>query len=411
MEYLVLRRKASGGLEGADVPVGVGGGSVEAIFQDLPPSEVRGLQQDENLLAATQPMPLALIEPVDSVPFTSPATPSASTIKDEPTWGVRAVKADTSGFTGKGVTVAVLDTGIDKKHEAFFGVSIVGRNFTQKSPTDKTIDPNAFEDTHGHGTHCAGTFFGRNVVGKRIGVAPGVTDVVIGKVLGYGGGTTGTLFTAMNWAIENRAHIISMSLGMDLVGFRERLVAEGVHVKEATSTAMRVLIDNVRFFDKFSNLLRSGTAFGRSAVVIAASGNESDRFGQRFGGSPFVLGAAYPAESEDFLSVGALEETGDSAHPFRVAGFSNAGARLAAPGVAVLSAAAGPDPKELKLDSGTSMATPHVAGVAALWAQKLMLAGQATAQRIIDKLRESALIPPGLDETDVGRGVPQAPQA
>jgi subtilisin family serine protease len=61
--------------------------------------------------------------------------------------------------------------------------------------------------------------------------------------------------------------------------------------------------------------------------------------------------------------------------------------------------------------SGTSMATPHVAGVAALWAQKLMLTGQATSQRIIDKLRESAVILPGLDENDVGRGVPQAPQA
>lgn len=406
MQYLILRKKTG---TGEAVPVG-SGGSVEALFQDLPASEVRGLQRDTNVLSSAQSMPLSLIEPIASEASTSLATSSDENAEVNATWGVRAVRADSSGFSGKGVIVAVLDTGIDQEHEAFAGVNITGRNFTHKSLTDTTIDPSTFEDTHGHGTHCAATIVGRNVNGHRIGVAPGVTDLVVGKVLGTGGGSTGTLFTAMNWAIENRAHIISMSLGMDLVGFQQQL-REHFHEKEATSRAMQVLIDNVRFFDKFGNLLRSGTAFNRSAVVIAASGNESDRFGHRFDEGPFVLSAAYPADTEDFLSVGAVQETGDSDHPYKVAEFSNAGAKHAAPGVDILSAAAGADKKALRLGSGTSMATPHVAGVAALWAQKLMLAGQATAQRIIEKVRESSTVPSGLEESDVGRGIPQAPQS
>src|SRR5262249_34921040 len=163
-------------------------------------------------------------------------------------WGVPAVGAAVSPFTGKGVTVAVLDTGIDKAHPAFSGLEIIGRNFTAGELDD-------YNDTNGHGTHCAGTIFGRAVNGKRIGVAPGITKALVGKVLGPGGGSTGTLFAAIIWAIENKAQIITMSLGIDLVGFHDRLVAQGLHPKEATSTAMRVLIDNVRFFDKFGNLL------------------------------------------------------------------------------------------------------------------------------------------------------------
>jgi subtilisin family serine protease len=337
-------------------------------------------------------MPLVLIEPVSS-PGQVTAAPGGA----EVAWGVKAVGAATSPFTGKGVTVAVLDTGIVKSHPAFSGVEIIGRNFTAGAPDDVT-------DAHGHGTHCAGTIFGRAVYGTRIGVAPGVTRAVIGKVLGSGGGSTGTLFSAINWSIENKAHIVSMSLGMDLVGFRDRLEAQGMHPKQATSTAMRVLIDNVRFFDKFGNLLRAGAAFGRSALIVAASGNESDRFGQ----TPFVLGAAYPAATEDFLSVAALEETGDESHPFRVATFSNAGAKIAGPGVGIISSVPGGG---LGVKSGTSMATPHIAGVAAMWAQKIMLSGTFTAEKVLGKLKGSAQVPPGLDEADVGFGIPQAPQS
>lgn len=390
MEMLILRRKDSGLLESMSATRDIGG-EIEALFQDLPPGEVRGLQRDENVLGTAEPMPLMLISPVAT------ASPGASAAAAGVAWGIRAVGAASSPFTGSGVSVAVLDTGIDARHPAFSGIEIVGRNFTSGDPRD-------FSDSHGHGTHCAGTILGRAVQGTRIGVAPGVRRAIIGKVLGPGGGSTGTLFTAINWAIENQAQVISMSLGMDLVGFRDRLEARGIHPKQATSTAMRVLIDNVRFFDKFGNLLRSGTAFGRSALVVAASGNESNRFGQ----SPFVLGTAYPAATEDFLSVGAVERTEDPGHALRVATFSNAGAKVAGPGVDVLSAAPGGG---LATMSGTSMVTPHIAGVAALWAEKIMRGGAVTADKLLQRLIGSAVIPSGLDEADVGAGIPQAPQS
>jgi subtilisin family serine protease len=389
MEMLILRRRGSHGLESTDVPVGTGS-EIEAVSQDLSPTEVRDLQRDDNLVAAVESMPMTLIEPV-------PTSDLATEASGEAGWGIKAVGALTSPFTGKGVTVAVLDTGIDKAHSAFSNVEIIGRNFTGGDPED-------FTDTNGHGTHCAGTIFGRAVNGARIGVAPGISRAVIGKVLGPGGGSTRTLFNAIHWAIENKAHIISMSLGMDLVGFRDRLVAQGLHPKQATSTAMRVLIDNVRFFDKYGNLLRSGAAFGRSALVVAASGNESDRLGQ----TPFVIGAAYPAATEDFLSVAALEETDDASHPFRVAPFSNAGAKISGPGVGIVSSIPG---SGLGAKSGTSMATPHIAGVAALWAQRIMLTGAFTVEKTLDQLKRSAQLPPGLEEADVGVGIPLAPQS
>jgi subtilisin family serine protease len=94
-------------------------------------------------------------------------------------------------------------------------------------------------DLEGHGTHCAGTIFGRDVSSTRIGVARGVKTALIGKVLGSQGGSSESIVTAIQWAVDNGAHVISMSLGMDFPGFQKQLQQSGLPPELATSLAWK----------------------------------------------------------------------------------------------------------------------------------------------------------------------------
>ena len=142
---------------------------------ELGETEREDLRRDPRTLAIARPMPMKLIEPVATSAAASPANATQ-------TWGVKAVGATLSPFSGDGITVAVLDTGIDPTHSAFTSndLTLERENFTTDGP----------DDQHGHGTHCAGTIFGRAVNGLRIGVAPGVKRALIGKVLGSEGGSS-----------------------------------------------------------------------------------------------------------------------------------------------------------------------------------------------------------------------------
>ena len=309
------------------------------------------------------------------------------------TWGVNAVGADTSPFSGDGVIIAVLDTGIDTTHAAFAGVKLIRKNFTSESD----------EDLHGHGTHCAGTIFGRPVDGTRIGIAPGVTTAVIGKVLGEGGGGSDVLLAAIEWALQNGAQVISMSLGIDFPGFVAALEQRGVPTELATSMALEGYRANILLFERLASLVQARSAFMEPCVLVAAAGNES----RRDENPDFQIAVSPPAAAEGIVSVAAL---GSDLQGLTIASFSNVGARLSAPGVSVLSAKRGGG---LITMSGTSMATPHVAGVAALWAQKLRSLGQFTGRLFMDRLVGSATmtgLKPGFDPADVGAGIVRAPQ-
>jgi subtilisin family serine protease len=349
------------------------------VVESIPVSAIADLECDPQTIAAAPEMPTSLIEPF--------ATPE---IAGGDAWGLTAVGAHASSHDGRGARVAVLDTGIDANHPAFLGIALTQRDFTGMGDGDR----------HGHGTHCAGTIVGRDV-GQRIGVARGVTTLIVGKVLDdHGRGSTmGALF-GLQWAAASGAHVVSMSLGFDTLGLVERLIADGWPEKLAVSVGLEAYRKNIRLFDAQLALFQAQRDFGFDPLVIAAAGNESRRQIE----TRFRIAASLPAAAAGVVSVGALGRTPAG---LQVADFSNTLPTLAAPGVNIVSAWPGGDLKAL---NGTSMAGPHVAGVAALWWQAL--GTDANAQTVTERLIGSAThagFAAGYDHTDVGRGIVQAP--
>ncbi|MGU3433206.1 S8 family peptidase [Actinomycetes bacterium M1A6_2h] len=351
---------------------------------------LRAIVNDPTVLGFAPVMPMKLVEPLDASPGFVPEVGPA-------TWGVDAVCASSSPFTGAGVTVAVLDTGIDAAHPAFAGMTLEQKDFTGAGSAN---------DDNGHGTHCAGTIFGRDLGGLRIGVAPGVTRALIGKVLGGpSGGGSDVLSEAMVWAADNGANVISMSLGIDFPGWVEQLVGvNGFSIPVATSIALEQYRANVRLFEQLSNLLGARAAVAQTTLVVAAAGNESGRDQT----PAFEINVAPPAAAAGIIATAAV---GRGSAGSVVAPFSNTRATVAAPGVDVVSAQVGGGTRAL---SGTSMATPHVAGVTALWAEKLSQQGPLTPVLLQAKLIGTATLKglaPGTDPLDVGAGMVQAPQS
>lgn len=389
-DYVVVRARRAMvptfdnmGARGAELAV-LDPDSVEVEETSLSAADIDDLRRDPSTRAVARAMPMTLIRPTAS-------SDASNESNDSVTWGVAACGALQSPYDGEGVTVAVLDTGIDPQHPAFQGVDIVQRNYTSE----------ADDDLHGHGTHCAGTIFGRSVDGLRIGVAPGVQRALIGKVLGEGGNSSGTIAQAMQWAVNEGAHVISMSLGIDFPGFVKYLIEiAGYEVEPATSLALEAYRANVNMFSELAAFIRAQGLMGQGCLVVAASGNESRR-------PTYEIAVAPPAAGTGLVSVGALQENDGS---FSVASFSNTQVDISAPGVDVISAAAGGG---LASMSGTSMATPHVAGAAALWAQRQlqqnsMVHGPRLMARVVAS-GSSASLAAGFRAQDVGSGIVQAP--
>lgn len=253
------------------------------------------------------------------------------------TYGLKAIGALAAwgayGTRGEGVRVAVLDTGVDADHPDLAG-KIDG--WAEFDANGAAVASTPFDD-NGHGTHVAGTVAGGNASGQWIGVAPDAR-LYCARVLGPTGGTPAQIISGLRWAIEQEVDIISMSLG--------GLVME----PDMPDTYTRSIVN----------------AMSQGIPVIIAVGNE----GSQTTGSP----------GNDFFAL----TVGASDHADRPAGFSGGRTQIVrhspfldpaalplayskpditAPGVAVRSAYVGGEYASLQ---GTSMATPHVAGAAAL---------------------------------------------
>jgi subtilisin family serine protease len=285
------------------------------------------------------------------------------------TWGLKATRVVpqtflyTNPYSGSGIKVAILDTGFDLNHPDFAGRPIVSQSF---------ISGQAVQDGHGHGTHCTGTACGPKSPApavERYGIAY-KAKIHIGKVLSNSGsGADSGILAGINWAIANGCSIISMSLGANVNGPGYSAVYESVAL----------------------NALNNGT------LIIAAAGNASSRPGT-------IKPVSHPANCPSIMAVGAV----DSA--MNVASFSCGGlypsygaVDIAGPGVAVFSSTK--MPARYATWNGTSMATPHVAGIAALWAQATGLRGRNLWRKLIS----TAKALPAHPSRDVGAGLVQAP--
>lgn len=265
------------------------------------------------------------------------------------------------GNTGQSVDVAVLDTGVDAGHPDLAGRIASRQSFVPDENTDDYV---------GHGTHVAATIAGTGAAsdGKEKGVAPGAR-LRIGKVLdNYGSGQISYALAGMEWAaVDQRAKIVNMSLGTD---------------EQSDGT------------DPMSQAVDRLSAQTGALFVIAA-GNS---------GAPGSVGA--PGAATSALTVGAVDST-DS-----LASFSSKGPRIdgalkpeiTAPGVDILAANSqfsGNGQGAYRTMSGTSMATPHVAGAAALLASAHP---QLTGSQLKDLLASSSRQTPQYDAFQAGSG-------
>jgi subtilisin len=280
------------------------------------------------------------------------------------TWGLQAIRAVSSRYSGRGVRVAILDTGLDFSHPDFAHRNVVAQSFVHELPP---------QDENGHGTFCAGIACGPSQPhhAPRYGVAPDA-ELYVARVLDErASGTDGNVLAGIDWAVRAGCAVISMSFGNPVaLGDRYPEVYEEVAAR----------------------------ALAAGSVLIAPAGNASQR-------PDNIAPAEHPGNCPSILNVGAVDAS------LTVASFSNGGLNpdggcvsVVAPGIGVLSAA--PHPELYQTSSGTSMATPFVAGVAALWAEADPAArGAALRERLLESCLALSELP-----RDVGAGLVQAPQ-
>ncbi len=278
----------------------------------------------ERLAAIAQNASVAYVEQ-DGICEAS-GKPSSSTTQPPETvgWGVSRVwGASQPTATGAGVKVAIIDTGIDLTHPDLAGNIKGGINLvrTNRSPNDD----------NGHGSHVAGIVAAIDNTIGYVGVAPGASLYAVKVLDARGSGYLSTVAAGIDWARQNGMNVGNMSLG-----------------GSSGTSQLQAACDN---------------AAAAGVLLVAAAGNSGD-------GSTLTVETSYPAQYSSVVAVGATD------YADAVASFSNTGPKVevSAPGVSIPSTYKGGGYATL---SGTSMASPHAAGLAAV-----LLSAGSTASTI-----------------------------
>ena len=227
----------------------------------------------------------------------------------QPSWGYTRIGAGEANinYKGTGIKVGIIDSGISVKHP---DLTVVGGV--------NTINPRkSYDDDHGHGSHVAGIVAALDNNIGVIGVAPEAQLYAIKVLDRRASGFLSDVIEGLQWAIENHMQVVNMSLGTasDVQSYHDAII----------------------------------TVYNAGITIVAAAGNDGETDGKIY----------YPAKYPETIAVSATDNTDDLAY------FSSYGEEvdLAAPGQAINSTWKGED---YHIGSGTSMATPHVAGTVAL---------------------------------------------
>jgi subtilisin len=297
---------------------------------------------------------LSLIRPVQA----QPAKLGVGT-----SWGVQRLKADrlwASGFTGKGVLVGHLDTGVDAAHPALTGA--IGR-FAEFDMAGDQV-PNARPSDSGeHGTHTAGTIAGRGGTKGAFGMAP-EAQLASAMVI-EGGQVIDRILAGMDWVIGEGVRVMSMSLGL-----------------RGYTPAFQAVIDALR---------------AANVLPVIAVGNEGPNTSRSPGNYANVLSIGAIDSSEQVADFSGSQQFDRPVNPLCPS--------VVAPGVEILSCV--PDGKYKTMD-GTSMATPHVAGLAALL---LQAQPTASANELEKAIVGSCMLPASIPKARGNHGVPDAVRA
>jgi subtilisin family serine protease len=337
-----------------------------SLILNATPEQIRGLEERGDVER------IYINKTIQLAPFVaSEVTPGKFAQGDDEvsTWGIKATRTlearEAFGVDGSGVVVGILDTGFDASHRLLSGKILRWKSFDGGNQPDPV-------DDNGHGSHCAGTIGGSSGGGMEIGMAPGV-KFVAGKIFtGGGGATTEGILGAMEWVVDPD--------GIPNSGDEPRLVSNswGGGMDDQDSpfwTATKAWRD-------------------LDIAPIFAAGNEGP--GASTVGSP----GGYPeAFAVGATTVNTTMASFSSRGPVSWNGSNIIKPDISAPGKDVTSVKAG---GEYWTISGTSMATPHVAGIAALLYQANP---SLTVEQLIDVLQSTSIDegPEGKDN-DWGHG-------